>query len=332
MNGQLLAGTTRGVFVVDGTGSTQTLDARHVRDLVNLDGRVLAGSAAGLHTSEDGGRTWSGPQLEGRDVWQIRAAPGGRLYASTEPAGLFRSDDQGETWSEITSFAALPEAERWCVPVEPPQPGRARALVIDEHDPDRIWVGVEVGGVARSTDGGASWSVDLPGGNPDIHMMFAHPAEPGVLFVSTGYGRFDGVAEELEGNAGVFRSDDYGETWDYAWKGVVPRYSRPLCIDCRDPYSVTVASAPTAFSHYKDDGGANAALYRSDDHGQSWRSLCDEAHSPSPVNFHGLIADPANVGGVLVGTDTGEVWQVSEDAQWTELGSGLPLVWSLVMV
>ena len=231
MNGQLLAGTTRGVFVVDGTGATQTLDARHVRELVNLDGRVLAGSAAGLHTSDDGGCTWSGPQLEGRDVWQIRAAPGGRLYASTEPAGLFRSDDLGETWSEITSFAALPEAERWCVPVEPPQPGRARALVIDEHDPDRIWVGVEVGGVARSTD-----------------------------------------------------------------------------------------------------GGANAALYRSDDHGQSWRSLCDEAHSPSPVNFHGLIADPANVGGVLVGTDTGEVWQVSEDAQWTELGSGLPLVWSLVMV
>ena len=332
MNGQLLAGTTRGVFVIDDAGATQTLDARHVRDLVNLDGRVLAGAAGGLYVSEDGGHTWSGPQLEGCDVWQIRAAPGGRLYASTEPAALFRSDDQGTTWAEISSFASLPEAAQWCVPIEPPQPGRARALVIDEKDPDRIWVGVEVGGVARTTDGGESWTVDLPGGNPDIHMMFAHPAEPGVLFISTGYGRFDGVAEELEGNAGVFRSDDYGETWDYAWKGVVPRYSRPLCIDCRDPYSVTVASAPTAFSHYKDDGGAHAALYRSDDHGRSWRSLCDEAHSPSPVNFHGLIADPANVGGVLVGTDTGEVWQVSEDAHWTELGSGLPLVWSLAVV
>ncbi len=332
MNGQLLAGTTKGVFVIDDVGSTQTLEARHVRDLVNVDGRLFAGSAGGLFTSEDGGKTWAGPQLAGREVWQIRAASDGRLYASTEPAALFRSDDGGATWDEITTFAALPEAERWCVPVEPPLPGRARALVIDENDPDRIWVGVEVGGVARSTDGGQSWTVDLPGDNPDIHMMFAHPAEPGVLFISTGYGRFDGVAEELEGNAGVFRSDDYGESWQYAWKGVVPRYSRPLCIDRRDPYSVTVASAPTAFSHYKDDGGAHAALYRSDDHGQSWRSLCDGAHSPSPVNFHGLIADPDNVGGVLVGTDTGEVWQVSDDAKWTELGSGLPLVWSLAVV
>ena len=332
MNGQLLAGTTRGVFVIDDAVATQTLEARHVRDLVDLDGRVLAGSTAGLYTSEDGGRTWSGPQLEGREVWQIRAAPGGRLYASTEPAALFRSDDQGATWAEISSFAALPEAARWCVPVEPPQPGRARALVIDEDDPDRIWVGVEVGGVARTTDGGQSWTVDLPGGNPDIHMMFAHPAEPGVLFISTGYGRFDGVAEELEGNAGVFRSDDFGQTWSYAWKGVTPRYSRPLCVDGRDPYSVTVASAPTAFSHYKDDGGAHAALYRSDDQGQSWRSLCDEAHSPSQANFHGLTVDPEQVGGVLVGTDTGEVWRVSDDAQWTELGSGLPLVWSLAVV
>ena len=332
MTGQLLAGTTKGVFVIDEAGATQTLEARHVRDLVNIDGRLFAGSAAGLFTSDDGGRTWSAPQLEGRDSWQIRAASDGRMFVGTEPAGLFRSDDGGATWTEIETFANLPEAERWCVPIEPPEPGRARALVIDDADPDRIWVGVEVGGVARTTDGGQSWKVDLPGDNPDIHMMFAHPAEEGVLFISTGYGRFDGVAEELEGNAGVFRSGDYGETWDYVWKGMTPRYSRPLCIDRRDPYSVTVASAPTAFSHYRDpDGGAHAALYRTDDGGQSWRSLCDEAHSPSVANFHGLIPDPDNVSGVLVGTDTGEVWRVSDDAQWTQLGADLPLVWSLAV-
>ena len=218
------------------------------------------------------------------------------------------------------------------MPLDPPLPGRARALVIDEHDPDRIWVGVEVGGVARTTDGGQTWTVDLPGDNPDLHMMFAHPDEPGVLFVSTGYGRFDHIAEEIEGNAGVFRSDDYGQTWEYAWKGITPRYSRPMCIDQRDPYSLTVASAPTAFSKHADETGALAALFRSDDHGRSWRSICDEAHSPSAANFHGLIVDPERVGGVVVGTDTGEVWQVSDDAEWTELGSGLPHVWSLVAV
>jgi len=160
-------------------------------------------------------------------------------------------------------------------------------------------------------------------------MLFSHPAEPSVLFASTGYGRIDGVAEHIEGNAGMFRSDDAGASWVYAWRGVTPRYARPLCIDPRPPYGVTVASAPTAFSHYKDEGGAQAMLSRSDDRGATWRSLCDDAHSPSAANFHGLVPDPTSPGGVIVGTDTGEVWRVGDDRRWTRLASGLPSVMSI---
>jgi len=156
--------------------------------------------------------------------------------------------------------------------------------------------------------------------------MFAHPADPKVLFASTGYGRRDGIAEMVEGNAGVFRSDDGGKSWGYAWKGIVPRYSRPMCIDRRAPHALTVASAPTAFSHYKEEGGAKAMLFRSEDRGESWRSLSDAAHSPSPANFHGLNTDPEVPGGVIVGTDTGEVWRVSNDAVWSPAGNGLPSV------
>ena len=61
------------------------------------------------------------------EVWQTRAATDEVIYAATQPAGLFRSVDGGSTWSEVESFASLPEYDKWCVPVEPPQPGRARA-------------------------------------------------------------------------------------------------------------------------------------------------------------------------------------------------------------
>ncbi len=111
----------------------------------------------------------------------------------------------------------------------------------------------------------------------------------------------------IEGNAGVFRSDDYGESWQYAWKGITPRYSRPMCIDPRAPYGLTIASAPTAFSSFKDEEGAEAMLFRSEDEGQSWRSICDAAHTPSRANIHGLEPDPEVPGGVLIDAAEREV-------------------------
>ena len=267
--------------------------------------------------------------LEGREVWQVRGDGNGSIYAGTAPTGLFRSDDNGDSWTELPSLARLAEERGWCVPVKPPVGARARALVAAGS---RLWVGVEVGGIAVSEDAGETWEMVLPGDNPDLHMMFPHPAEPNTLYASTGYGRLDGVAEMVEPNAGVFRSDDAGATWTYAWKGITPRYSRPMCVDPRAPYGLTVASAPTAFSNHREEGGSRAMLFRSEDGGEGWRSMCDEAHSPSAANFHGLTVDPEIPGGVLVGTDTGEVWRVSDGGQWQLCGDGMPAVLSLAAV
>ncbi|ANK82406.1 MAG: hypothetical protein TEF_17625 [Rhizobiales bacterium NRL2] len=322
----ILAGTSRGIFRINGGAPVQTLTARGVRDIVRAGGRLMAGTGEGLWISDDDGGSWRCAALADREIWQIRQAGDGAIYAGTQPAGLFRSEDGGESWSEIESFTQSPEAARWCVPIDPPLPGRARAIVVDPDDPQRIAVGVEVGGIMLSEDRGRSWNLVMPGGNPDLHMMFADPAQPGVVYASTGYGRFDGIAEMVEGNAGVFRSDDGGRNWAYAWKGITPRYARPMCVDGRGGVALTVASAPTAFSHYRDEGGAGAMLYRSEDGGGSWRSLCDEAHTPSAPNFHGLTTDPERPGGVLVGTDNGELWRVSASAEWLKLGEGMPSV------
>ena len=327
---RVLAGTSKGVFSVEPGNARHLLESRGVRDLVRLGDRLFAGTGAEPFASIDAGESWSLVGMEHREVWQIRGDGNGVIYAGTQPAGLFRSIDAGETWREVESFANAPEATEWCIPLDPPIPARARALVIDRKNPQRLWVGVEVGGIMRTEDGGQTWELGLPGENPDLHMMYAHPAKSEVLFASTGYGRLDGVAEMIEGNAGVFRSIDSGISWQYAWKGITPRYSRPMCIDPRAPYGLTIASAPTAFSSFKEDDGAQAMLFRSEDEGESWRSLCDTAHSPSHANFHGLTPDPEAPGGVVVGTDTGEVWRVSSDAEWTQMGSGMPPVLSVV--
>ena len=323
---EICAGTSQGVFVVSEGAAKQVLRSRDVHELVRIGGCCFAGTGDGLHVSDDCGRTWVPSGLEGREVWQVRDNGNGLLYAGTEPTGLFRSEDNGDTWTEIAGLARLADARGWRIPRDPPIAARARALVVSGA---RIRVGVEVGGLALSEDAGETWSTVLPGDNPDLHMLFAHPAEPDTLYASTGYGRLNGRAEMVEGNAGVSRSDDGGRTWTYAWKGITPRYSRPMCIDRRAPYGLTVASAPTAFSNYRQENGAQAMLLRSENGGESWRSLCDEAHSPSAANFHGLTVDPEVPGGVLVGTDTGEVWRVSDCTEWELCGEGMPTVLSL---
>jgi hypothetical protein len=151
-----------------------------------------------------------------------------------------------------------------------------------------------------------------------------------VLFATTGYGRLNGVAEMVEGNAGFFRSADGGATWEYRWHGMLPRYTRPMCVDPRPPHALTLTCAPTAFSSYRDDGGAKAMIYQTLDEGETWRSLCDPDHSPSTANFHAITPDPEVAGGVLVGTDTGQIWRISPDARWTLLGDGLPQVQALL--
>ncbi len=324
----IVAGTTRGVFAVGDGWVKQVHESRGVRELVQVGRRLFAGTGDGLFASDDG-EAWKRSGLEGREVWQVRGDGNGSIYAGTAPTGLFRSDDNGDSWTELPALARLAEEGGWCVPVKPPVGARARALVAAGK---RLWVGVEVGGIAVSEDAGETWEMVLPGDNPDLHMMFPHPAQPDTLYASTGYGRLDGVAEMVEPNAGVFRSDDAGATWTYAWKGITPRYSRPMCVDARAPYGLTVASAPTAFSNHREEGGSRAMLFRSEDGGESWRSLCDEAHSPSAANFHGLTVDPEVPGGVFVGTDTGEVWRVSDGAHWQLCGDGMPAVLSLAVV
>ena len=327
---EIFAGTKNGIHRVSAQQVTQVADCPSVRDLRVVGDGLFAASGDGVYKSQDGGQQWRRTGLSGLEVWQIRASSEGLIYAVTQPAGLYRSNDGGESWSAVEAFANYPGAEDWCVPIEPPLPGRARTLVIDKTDASRLWVGVEVGGVMVTSDGGESWQLIRPGENPDIHMLVAHPENPDELYVSTGYGREDGVAEMIEGNAGVFRTTDGGLSWRYAWQGVTPRYTRPLCIDPRPPHPLTVASAPSPFSAHTDPGGAGAYLFRSDDRGGSWQSLCDDEHSPSTANFHGLAPAADAPGSVLVGTDTGELWRVDSNARWEQQATGLSWVMSVL--
>jgi photosystem II stability/assembly factor-like uncharacterized protein len=331
----LVIGTAQGIYVADQHGQVKAaagVERRSLRHLSRTNGDVLAGTDDGVARSSDGGLTWRPSGIAGYFVWDVAAAPDDprTLYAATEPAAFFRSSDGGRSWSELAAFRQAPGAAEWCLP-RTTIAGRARTIVVDRNEPTHILVGIEVGGVYETHDAGARWRFTRPGGNPDIHVIVAHPERRGLLFTSTGFGRPEGTQEPMEKRiAGVFSSSDGGATWDYTWQGMRPPYTRPLCIDPRPPYAVTVASAPIAFSSIRDEGGAQAVLYQRDDRRPSWRSLGDAAHSPSAANFHAVAPDPEVTSGVLVGTETGEVWRVNPDRTWTLLVADLPMVQALL--
>jgi len=329
----LLIGTSNGVFTADASGTTQEVEGlagREVRALRASNGTIYAGAENGVYTSKNGGHSWKKSGVEGKIVWDIAPAPGDErtIYVGTQPAALFRTKDGGESWAEIDSMRRIPGSEKWCVP-NSDAGARARTLVLDARDPSRYWVGLEVGGVLGTGDDGATWSSVMTGG--DIHVMAADPSRPGVLYMTTGFGRYpDDPQPREERIAGAFRSKDAGRTWEYLWKGIEPPYTRPMCVDDRAPYALTIGCAPTAFASYKDEGGAKSRLYQTTDAGDTWNDLGDKDHSPSAACILAVSPAPEGPGQVLVGTDTGEVWRVTPDKAWTLLVSGLPAVQSVL--
>jgi photosystem II stability/assembly factor-like uncharacterized protein len=331
----LLIGTDEGLLVANRSGAAvpaADLRGRTIRALLATDGHVFAGADNGIYRSDDGGHAWRRSGAEGQTVWELAADPrtARTIHAGTQPAALYRSEDGGDSWRRIDSLGRAPGAESWCLP-NSPAGARARALVIDPLDADRWWVGIEVGGVASTEDAGGRWSCLAPGNDPDVHVLVGHPGRPGVLYATTGLGRFPNDPEPMgQRIAGLFGSEDGGRTWRYLWTGLEPRYTRPMCVDPRAPHALTVGCAPSAFSSHRDAGGARSMLYQSVDAGATWRALGDDAHSPSAANILSVSVAPNGAGCVLVGTDTGEVWLVTPEAEWTLLQHDLPMVWSVL--
>lgn len=124
---------------------------------VAADGdRVLVGTqGGGLLVSEDGGERWERLELSEPDVLSVAiGAADGALYAGTEPSRIFVCRDNG-SWRELEALQKIPSRERWSFPPRP-WTHHVRWIAPDPHLPERLLVGIELGGVMLSEDGGRS--------------------------------------------------------------------------------------------------------------------------------------------------------------------------------
>jgi photosystem II stability/assembly factor-like uncharacterized protein len=92
------------------------------------------------------------------------------------------------------------------------QGGRTRQILIDPTNPNIMFAAAVGGGVWKSTNGGANWTVltDLLIPNIAVTALAFQPNNTQVVYAGTGEGYFNGDA--IRG-AGIFKSPDGGTSW-----------------------------------------------------------------------------------------------------------------------
>jgi len=274
-------GTESGVVLIDGRVEPlgllgQRISAIHAFHDPNGDVVILAGSyGAGLFRSADRGRTWM-PITDGMTAPAARTiAPDplvpGALICGTEPARLFRSTDGGLTWTELGGVRAIPAHAEWYLPYSP-RAGAVRNVYAPPGQADQLLAAVEVGGLMRSPDGGATWSIAPIGPNDDIHQITGHPTEPDVLWSSLGYAalRSRPRGDDTPRLGGVGRSRDGGKSWEVLHTD----YTRSTVVPPGHPELVLAGPAPEV--------GRRGRIEVSADGGESWQPAGDGIDTPMP--------------------------------------------------
>ena len=267
----------------------------------------------GLRRSDDAGASWADLALPQPDVFSVAVSPvDGAVYAGCEPSMLFRSTDRGDTWEELQALRELPSAPTWSFPPRP-WTSHVRWIAPSPHDAAVLLVGIELGGLMRTEDGGRTWADHAPGAQKDVHSLAWHPS-------------IEGRAYEAGGGGSAWSADG-GRTWRPADEGRDRHYTWAVVPDPADPDRWFVSASPGPFQAHRA-GRADAYVYRWQGEGP-WERL--DGGLPQPLDampyalaFAGerLFAGLAD-GRLFSSGDRGTMWaQVSV--------AGLPAITALV--
>jgi len=192
--------------------------------------------------------------------------------------------------------------------------GRTRAiLVMPQDDTNETWLaGSASGGIWKTTDAGFTWenkTNDLP--NLGTNTLAMSAANPEVIYAGTG----EHFTSDIDG-AGLFKSEDAGETWNQIVDPSIITDFRNVSRIIVDPNDENIALATTRNSVWGDT--LISAIYKTIDGGDNWNKVYGEEFERyddldfNPLNFNKQYA-AVNGRGVVVSTDGGDTWTPSND-------------------
>jgi photosystem II stability/assembly factor-like uncharacterized protein len=284
--------------------------------------RVYVGTSDdGLYATDDGGASWreSWAGVADRRVMSVAVSRSHQVagvsvvYAGTEPSNLYRSEDGGKTWQLLPELRRLPSEPRWSFP---PRPWTHHVSTIALHptDPDSLLVGIELGGVMRSLDGGRTWIDHNPQAHSDAHQLITHSLAPERVYEVAGQG--------------IAVSPDRGQSWRRLDDGLDRHYAWATAADPADPdlWYVSVSRSPYA-AHGRGDGQAHLLRSR----GNGWDAIDHWGDKAALRRMpYALAALPEQPDRLLVGLRGGSMLVTGDAGEtWSRLEAGLPDVIAL---
>jgi photosystem II stability/assembly factor-like uncharacterized protein len=205
----LVATWREGLFVFAGETRAQELGDQSINALAP-DGRdgalAIVGGRALRRRTRDG--RWTTIATAEMDL-ACCASAGAAIYVGTDAARVLRVDADGNV-AQLRGFDNVAGRETWYAGsaivngqrMGPPLGIRSIAAT---PDGTLLLVNVHVGGIPRSTDGGATWhpTIDV---DSDVHEVRVHPERPGLVMAASA--------------VGLCVSHDGGVTWDVEQKGL----------------------------------------------------------------------------------------------------------------
>ena len=276
---------------------------------VDGDAVYVGCRGGGLKRSADRGDSFEDLPLPERDVFSVAVSVAdSAVYAGTEPSRLFRSRDRGESWEELTALQEIPSRPDWSFPPRP-WTSHVRWIAPSPHDADLVLVGIELGGMMRTGDGGRSFSDHRPGAQPDVHCVAWHPREAGRAYEA--------------GGGGAAWSRDGGDSWDAADAGRDRDYTWALAVHPDDPDAWFVSAAPGPFKAH-GSGAAGSVIYR-------WRGGGPWEAVAGPFDSHVYALAMAD-GRLVAGQGDGRLLESADGGDsWSELGERVTRVTALAV-
>ncbi len=266
-----------------------------------------------------------------RLTWSLEAGGAdqpGVLWAGTLPGGLFKSRDRGDSWELVQALWDVPQRSEWFgggydVP-------GIHSICVDPRNSEHVLVAVSCGGVWRTEDGGASWTVSSTGMRADYMPPELNENEavqdPHRVVRSAGH------PDQLwcQHHNGMWRSSDNGRHWQELTGVPVSNFGFAVAVHPDDGNSAWFA--PAEADQRRIPVGTALAVTRTRDGGRSFdvlRSGLPQEQCYDLVYRHGLTVAPDGRS-LMMASTTGGVWSSSDGGDsWQTVSTTMPPVYAV---